>query len=103
INYAIANKYLTISKKVIGDLSNLNDKDVVVLISDEKEKPFANLERVIKGYDKFIKLNSSDTIFITEPAYEGIEKRLATVMDDIAMLGVNAVSLSSKKHLLHHA
>lgn len=103
INYAITNKYLTISKKVIGDLSNLNDKDVVVLISDEKEKPFANLERVIKGYDKFIKLNSSDTIFITEPAYEGIEKRLATVMDDIAMLGVNAVSLSSKKHLLHHA
>ena len=103
INYALENKYLTIDKRVIGDLSNLNDKDSVVLISDEKEKPFANLERVIKGYDKFIKLNTNDTIFITEPAYEGIEKRLALVMDEIAMLGVNAVSLSSKKHLLHHA
>ena len=103
INYALENKYLTIYKRVIGDLSNLNDKDSVVLISDEKEKPFANLERVIKGYDKFIKLNTNDTIFITEPAYEGIEKRLALVMDEIAMLGVNAVSLSSKKHLLHHA
>ena len=103
INYALKNNYLTIDRRVIGDLSNLNDKDVVVLISDEKEKPFANLERVIKGYDKFIKLNSNDTIFITEPAYEGIEKRLATVMDEIAMQGVNAVSLSSKRHLLHHA
>lgn len=103
INYALDNKYLTIDKRVIGDLSNLNDKDVVVLISDEKEKPFANLERVIKGYDKFIKLNTNDTIFITEPAYEGIEKRLSMVMDEIAMLGVNAISLSSKKHLLHHA
>ena len=103
INYALKNNYLTIDKRVIGDLSNLNDKDSVVLISDEKEKPFANLERIIKGYDKFVKLNTNDTIFITEPAYEGIEKRLATVMDEIAMLGVNAISLSSKKHLLHHA
>ena len=103
INYALKNNYLTIDRRVIGDLNNLEDRDVVVLISDEKEKPFANLERIIKGYDKFIKLNTNDTIFITEPAYEGIEKRLATVMDDIAMLGVNAISLSSKKHLLHHA
>ena len=103
INYALSNNYLNIDKRVIGDLSNLNDKDVVVLISDEKEKPFANLERVIKGFDKFIKLTTNDTIFITEPAYEGIEKRLATVMDEIAMLGVNTISLSSKKHLLHHA
>ena len=35
------------------------DKDVVILISDEKEKPFANLERLIKGYDKFIKLKKT--------------------------------------------
>ncbi len=100
---AIHQGYLQIDKQVIGDLTNLNDKNAVVLISDEKEKPFANLERIIKGFDKFIKLNETDTIFITEPAYEGIEKRLALVMDEIAMLGVNAVSLSSKKHLLHHA
>ena len=28
---------------------------------------------------------------------------MAVIMDDIAMLGANAVSLSSKKHILHHA
>ena len=44
-----------------------------------------------------------NTIFITEPAYDGIEKRLAVVMDDIAMIGCEAICLSSKKHLLHHA
>ena len=103
INTAIREKYLTIDSRKIGDLSNLSDKDVVVLISDEKEKPFANLERIIKGYDKYIKINESDTIFITEPGYAGIEKRMAIIMDDIAMLGANAISLSSRKHLLHHA
>ncbi len=103
INMAIKEKYLTIDPKKIGDLTNINDKNVVILISDEKEKPFANLERIIKGYDKYIKINDSDTIFITEPSYAGIEKRMALIMDEIAMLGANAVSLSSKKHLLHHA
>ena len=103
ITKAINDGYLTLPKEKIGDLSNINDKDVVILISDEKEKPFANLERIIKGYDKYIKLVETDTIFITEPSYPGIEKRMAIIMDDVAMLGANAVSLSSKKHLLHHA
>ncbi len=103
IHYALNHHYLKLDKRVIGDLSNLEDKNAVVLISDEKEKPFANLERILRGFDKYIKLKKTDTIFITEPAYEGIEKRLSYVMDEIAMQGVNAVSLSSKKHLLHHA
>lgn len=103
ISKAIEEKYLTIVQNRIGTLTDLELKDTVVLISDEKEKPFANLERIIKGYDKFIHIKETDTIFITEPSYEGIEKRTAVIMDEIAMLGANAVSLSSKKHLLHHA
>lgn len=103
INKAIEEKYLTINPNKIGDLSNMNDKDVVILISDEKEKPFNNLTRIIKGFDKYIKLKETDTVFITEPAYEGIEKATALIMDEIAKLNVNAVCLDSKKHLLHHA
>lgn len=103
ISKAIDEKYLFIDKNKIGTLQNLEDKNSVVLISDEKEKPFANLERIIKGYDKYIKIKDTDTIFITEPSYAGIEKRTAIIMDEIAMLGANAISLSNKKHLLHHA
>lgn len=103
INTAVEDGYLFIDRSKIGSLVDLDNKNSVVLISDEKEKPFANLERIIKGYDKYIKIKETDTIFITEPSYPGIEKRMAIVMDDIAMLGANAVSLSSKKHLLHHA
>jgi len=100
---AIDNGYITVKKNKIGNLSNINDKNAIILISDEREKPFANLERIIKGYDKYITIKETDTIFITEPAYEGIEKRTAEIMDEIAMLGADATSLSSKKHLLHHA
>lgn len=103
INSAIDMGYIKFDKNKIGDLSNLNDKGVVVLISDEKEKPFMNLERILRGFDKYIKLKDTDTIFITEPPYEGIEKRMALIVDEIAKMNVNVVSLSAKKHLLHHA
>ena len=103
INKSIDMGYLEFDKSRIGDLSNLDDKDCIVLISDEKEKPFMNIERIVKGFDKYIKLKETDTIFITEPSYDGIERRLALIMDEIAKANVNAVCLSSKKHLLHHA
>ena len=103
INSAIDDGYLTLSRDKIGTLGDIESKNSVVLISDEKEKPFANLERIIKGFDKYIQIKETDTIFITEPSYAGIEKRTAVIMDEIAMLGADAVSLSSKKHLLHHA
>ena len=100
---ALNDGYLSISKDKIGTLADLESKNALVLISDEKEKPFANLERIIKGFDKYITIKETDTIFITEPSYPGIEKRLAVIMDEIAMLGADAISLSSKRHLLHHA
>lgn len=103
INKGIDEGYLQINKEKIGTLADLESDNVIVLISDEKEKPFANLERIIKGFDKFISIKDTDTIFITEPSYPGIEKRLSFLMDEIAMLGADAVCLSSKKHLLHHA
>ncbi len=103
VSYAKDNGYLVYDKVIVGDLSNLNDKNTVVLISDEKGKPFLNLQRIIKGFDKYIKIKETDTIFITEPIYDGIEKATAEVMDEIAMLGADAVNLSNKKHLLHHA
>ncbi len=103
INSAIEDGYLKLDRDKIGTLADIENKNSVVLISDEKEKPYANLERIIKGFDKYIQIKENDTIFITEPTYAGIEKRTAVVMDDIAMLGADAVSLSNKKHLLHHS
>ena len=48
INKSIEMGYIQFDKNKIGDLSNVNDKDVVILISDEKEKPFMNV-RIQRG------------------------------------------------------
>ena len=61
------------------------------------------MNRIIKGYDKFIKLNESDTIVFASPIYDGMEKSATKVFDDISKIGSNLVILSSKKYLGSHA
>ena len=103
IKYSLENKYLHIDKKFIGDLSNINDSNVVILNSNEREKPYMNMIKIMDGYDKFIKVNKNDTIFLATPIYEGREKTFYHLLDLIAMAGANAVTLPPKEYLSYHA
>ncbi len=103
INEVIDNNYIKFDKDRIGDLSNIDDKDVVILVSNEREKPFMNLNRIINGYDKFVKIKSTDTIFFMEPINDYNEKLAIRVIDDISKLGASVVTMSRKDNLLHHA
>lgn len=102
VSYASESHYLDFDPSIIGDLSNINDKDVVILTSDDKDKSFANLEKIISRYDKYITLKEGDTVFIAEPVYPGNEKKIAKIMDDLSRLDVNVVTLSFNNHVLHH-
>lgn len=103
VDYSIDNNYLNVDKNIIGNLSNIKDKDVVIIVADDKEKEVASLEKIINGYDKYIKLKAGDTVFISEPVYPGNEKIISKIIDDLSRLDVEAISLSMKKHVLHHA
>ena len=102
VSFASESKYLNFDPSIIGDLSNVNDKDVVIITSNEKDKTYANLEKIISRYDKYITLKAGDTVFIGEPVYSGDEKKIAKIMDDLSRLDVDVVTLSPNKHVLHH-
>lgn len=103
INEAIEKNYLSIDKKFIGDLSNIDDKNVVILNSNEREKPYYNMMKIVGGYDRYIKLTSDDTVFLATPVYEGREKTFYHLIDEISRIGADVVTLSPKKYLSHHA
>ncbi len=103
VKYSLENKYLHIDSKFIGDLSNINDENVVILNSNEREKPYVNMIKILDGYDKFIKINKNDTIFLATPIYEGREKTFYKLLDRIAMVGATSIVLSPKKYLSYHA
>jgi ribonuclease J len=100
---AIEMKYLDFDKNRLETINHINDEKIVVLISDEREKPFSNIIRITKGYDRFIKINNTDTLIFASPVYEGLEKTAADLFDDIAKIGANLVIFSSRKYLEYHA
>ena len=102
VEYSINNKYLYAPSNCIGDLSNINDENVIILNSNERERPYSTINKIVNGYDKFVKLQPTDTVFLATPIYEGREKTFYKLLDDIAKLDVNVVTLS-KSHLSHHA
>ena len=102
VSYASESNYLHFDPDMIGDLSNINDKNIVILTSDDKDKSFANLEKIISRYDKYITLKEGDTVFVAEPVYPGNEKKIAKIMDDLSRLDVNVVTLPFNNHVLHH-
>ena len=103
VNYVIDNNYVKFDKSRIGSLNNITDKDAVILISNENEKPFSNLERIVNGYDKYIKILPTDTVFYLDPVSTNSETIAVKLSDEIAKMGAKTISLSPKKHLLNHA
>lgn len=103
VNYLIDNGQLNFDKTLLGNLTNINDKNVVVVINNDRYKPFNHIRRIINGFDKFVKLKSTDTVCFLENTYLGTEKALIDAIDEISKSGSNVVTLDKKEHLLHHA
>ena len=103
INMAMHEGYLKDYKKIMGDLSNINDKNSILLVCDDKEKPYVAIDRIVSGYDKFITLNKEDTIIFAEPRYEEKKKVVVRIENEIAMLGANTISIPKDKEISQHA
>ena len=103
INMAINENYLNDYKDIMGDLSNVNDHNSILLVCDDKEKPYAAIDRIVSGYDKFIKLNKDDTILFAEPRYDENEKIIVRLENEIAMMGATTISIPKDKEISHHA
>ncbi len=100
---AIDMDYVSFDKKRIKTISHVNDDKIVVIISDEREKPYSNLSRIVRGYDKFITITSEDTVVFACPADDSIERTTTKICDILAKMGANIIELSRNKYLSYHA
>lgn len=103
INFGLKEGYLNIDENMLGDLSNINDNNTILLICDDKANLYAAMSKIYNGYDKFIKLRTSDTVIFSEPRYDSNEKVLVKLENDLAELGCEIVNIPSDKQILHHA
>ncbi len=103
ITSAINEGYVKFDKNRLMGIHHVNDKGIIVLISDDREKPFSNIDRIVRGYDKFIKLNDEDTVVFASPVYDGMERSATRLYDEIAKKGSNLIILPTKQYLGLHA
>ncbi len=102
IDGAINSGYIKLNKNKIGNLSNVNDDNIVILVATNKERVFSHIERIANGYDKYVQIKDTDTVVIAE-SLQNVEKHEANVCNQLAKIGANVTTLPSKKHLMHHA
>lgn len=103
IKFAHENGYLKYDEDMIGDLTNIEDKNSVLLICDDKANAYSSINKIVNGYDKFITLKKGDAVVFAEPRYDANEKVLVKLENDLAMAGCKIISLPKEKNILHHA
>lgn len=103
VNFAKKEGYLIFDDDLLGDLSDIENKDSILLIADNKETPYVNVNKILNGYDKFIKLRATDTVLFAEPRYDATEKLLVKLENELAMFGCNIVNIPKDKQIMLHA
>src|SRR5574344_856343 len=103
VNISVKNNYLDIDENILGNLTDLKLNNTVILISNDRENPYSNINRIIAGHDKFVSLNKGDTICFAEPSYDAYEKTIVKIMNELSILGVNIETVPKSKSVRHHA
>ena len=109
IIFTVFTNHISRLQELFNEVAKTHRKVVVMgkrmqtLINYVIDEGYVNLDRIVNGYDKYVKINPSDTIFFLEPVQVGMEKKAAKITDEISKLGANVITLSSKNHLLNHA
>ncbi len=100
---SIEEGYINFDKSRIKTLKEVNNHNVVVIVSDEREKPFNNLNRIVKGYDKFVTLTSDDVVIFATPIPDELEKHSTHLFDEIAKKGCELKVISNRTYKSFHA
>ncbi len=103
VSICVKNGYLDLDESMLGNLTDLKIDNTVILLSNDRETPYSNINRIISGHDKFINLEKTDTICFAEPSYDAYEKVLVKIMNELAIKGVNIEQIPKGKSVRHHA
>ncbi len=103
INMAIKEKYMNVDENLIGDLSNVDDSNAILLVCDDRAHPYSSIEKIVNGNDKFIHLKESDTFCFAEPKYDENEKIIVKLENELAYKGIDTISIPKDKGISLHA
>ena len=91
------------NEELLGDLIKYKWWKCHSISNDDRTTPYANMNKILNGYDKFVTLKPTDTIVFAEPRYDSTEKVLVKLQNELAKFGCNIETIDKEKEILHHA
>ena len=88
--------YINFDKNRIKTISHVNDDGIIVIISNDREKPYTSLNRILRNSDKFVSLTENDTVVMLSSVYPSSEVSATKVFNKIAKVGCKLVILPKK-------
>lgn len=81
LGYLPGDKFVNL--RYIDDKNKNNDDDLVVLVTGSRHEPYFMLQRMAKGIDRLVHLESDDTVVVLTTPVLGTEKMAAKTLDII--------------------
>ena len=109
VDIAVKMGYLKIPKSVLMSLQFRNEKnpnnmsDLVVITTGNRYEPFNALGRMVKGHDRFVRIEKSDTIVVATPPILGVETKAASTLDMLYRTKANVVAIDKSLLPTSHA
>ena len=93
--------YIDFDKERIKTISHVNDEGIIVIVSNERQKAYSSIKRILRNSDKFITLKETDTVVMLSPIYDSNEITATNIFNKISKIGSKLVILSKKILSLH--
>ncbi|PCI98875.1 MAG: MBL fold hydrolase [Alphaproteobacteria bacterium] len=83
------------------EISYIADENLVLVLTGSQGEHRAALARVARGDHRGVKLNRGDTVIFSSRAIPGNERTINTVKNNLSAGGVNIVTPSDTKNIIH--
>ena len=80
-----------------------NDKDLVVIVTGNRHKPFYMVQRMCRHQDRLIEIGANDTIVIASPTKAGNEIIAAKTIDEVYKVGAKYINITKDIMRSSHA
>ena len=111
VNKGIETGYLQIPPSKLVSLKYIdplkgnynNDKDLVVIVTGSRHKPFYMIQRMCRHQDRLIELDASDHVVIASPTKQGNEIIAARTIDEVYKIGAKYTNITKDIMRSSHA
>ncbi len=106
VNKGIDNNIILFDKKDLISVFSLDkhsEDNLTIIISGERDRPFSGMKRILANKDKFLTINSDDSVLIAAKPVPNTEIEATEVTNDLYRTGARIQSIGKKDVIGSHA